>query len=521
MGTRQVGRGRGAVALAVLVVAVAASGCSGSTPDAATGGDPDPAGPAIETAGVRIERTYVGPAGSVDDVEAVEGSVVVLASSMGDRADIVLHSPDGGRTWDRSTPGLPTGGTPSVGTGWMLGPEEPLLFGAGSTVFASRTWSPSAEEPTAPRSKQALRVSNDGGASWSAVDLPVPPDHQPIVSASGMIDGTIVLAGTLQRDRTDGEPTGITFHDLDAYDAAAWTSSDYGGTFERVEGAPFADQPGMQVVRQIVDTGDRLVAIGWDTSLRGQGCCFPSWGASSWATTDGATWTRLRGLDAGPGDSSVSIGTAPARVHDGDLEIGDVFAPRRLVAGTSDWVAIDQGAGQPPNPEDRFDPNVDALFVGDQAYVGTWVYDAACDCEIAGAGRAELDAEPAAIGADLTFDDCTDTSVRGQTGVASPHRLGSSFGALSWCNDYDRLAAAWAGSTDGGSTWTTTRLTELAPSGSSDLLVATRPFTQAYDAEAGDDLVIALQGDGTDEDGPDRSPARPGRVVLLSVSTRG
>src|SRR5262249_53332444 len=155
--------------------------------------------------GVRVERTYVGPTGTVNDVEAIEGAVVVLASSTGDRADIALHSSDGGRTWDRSSPGLPSAGTYEIGADWTLGPDRPLLFGAGSTVFASQTWSPGMKDPLKPRLQQALRVSNDGGATWSPVELPTPAGHTPIVSASGELDGTIVLAGSLQKNRDDGE----------------------------------------------------------------------------------------------------------------------------------------------------------------------------------------------------------------------------------------------------------------------------------------------------------------------------
>jgi hypothetical protein len=501
------------------LVLILVPGCSSGSIDSRSGSDGARSRerPSITAQGARIERVFVGPAARIDDIEAAGNSVAVLASTAAGRADLVLHSGDEGRTWQRSAPGLPgpaPGTEPgtSGGSTWMLGPGQPMLLHAGSTLFATRTWSPSQTVPTGPRLDQAIRASNDGGATWSDVELPVPVGHTAIVSAAGEVAGTIVLGGTVQRNRDDGTVTGPPSSDLDAYDAAIWTSLDGGRRFELVEGSPFAGRPGMQVVRSLIRTGDRLVALGWDTSGLAQTCCFPFWRSTSWASADARRWVALDGLEPGEaaGEVTEAADVTTARLRGTDLEVGDAVAPMVLRPGSNRWTKAEPRVER--TDSDQFSPDAHLILLGDHRLVGTWTADAACDCEVANAGRIETGDHPKISVSALTFDGCADRSVRGQTGVADPRAVGDAVGALAWCNDDDQFAAAWAGSTDGGASWRTTRLTALAPPGSSDLVVPERPSVTALDAVS-DDVVVALQG-RPEDDAADRVP---GPIVLLRV----
>ena len=165
-------------------------------------------------------------------------------------------------------------------------------------------------------------------------------------------------------------------------------------------------------------------------------------------------------------------------------------------------------------------PKIRAATVEDEpgSFVGTWVEDAACDCSVAHAGRVDVDDPSTARGAVLRFDGCRDTSVRGETGVARPHGVGPTVGALAWCNDQGWMAAAWARSTDGGATWTTQRLRGLAAGAGSDLTVPIRSLDGTSDVGVDDGVVLALQALDRSADASPRDPTPPvGRIVLLRV----
>lgn len=83
--------------------------------------------------------------------------------------------------------------------------------------------------------------------------------------------------------------------------------------------------------------------------------------------------------------------------------------------------------------------------------------------------------------------------MRGQTGIAQPYAVGEAVVALAWCNDRDRLVAATASSTDGGATWSTARLTDLAPDGRDDVSVP-RAYESAFAVPVGDTVVLLVQG---------------------------
>ncbi|HMJ76619.1 MAG TPA: sialidase family protein [Iamia sp.] len=479
---------RGAAALVTALLLLAPTGCGD---DGGDGEAEDPGeattttstpGPTVAGAGLVATRTWVGPEAIPDDLVAVDETVIALASTVPGRADVLLRSTDGGATWDE--PGVAFADeVPSDSNDWIIAPIAPRLLATDGLVVAVRPSNPRG----GPRLHHDLRASTDAGSTWAPLDLPVADGRSALVTDVAAGGGVLLVVGMAQDDAASGVggqhgSTRATDH-LDAYDAAAWTSTDGGATFTPVTGLGDG-APGLQAVRRVLWAGDRFVALGVDSGGLPQ-MGFPMVGPVSWASPDGRTWSPLAAPDPGglwtPGGS---IDAPWVATDDGGVAIGPPGAQTTLAPGATAWTAS-AAAGEVV----RYPAGL--LPLSDGSAVATWVQASACDCEVAHAGLVGEGTRLWDV-PELPFDDCEDTSIRGQTGVAEPYAVGDAVAALAWCNDRGRTVAAVASSIDGGAHWSTVRLTDLAPDGTDDVAIPQRPSGNRYAVSVGDRVVLLL-----------------------------
>jgi hypothetical protein len=481
-------------------------------------------GDGVSSADMQVERTFVGPATRVEDVTSDGSAVAVLTSTAGPgTADGVVVSTDAGETWTEHDTTLGAlGGTPASEY-WSIGPRARLWLVDGHLVAVRTVGIDSAPaDGWSERLRQEVAISDDLGSSWRAVHLPASDGHVPIVASVAVHGATIVLVGAVQRADIPVTPDIQDFgRSMEAYDAAVWTSDDEGTTFRRAGTATFDGAPGQQSLSHVTWFDDRFVAIGNDSNLAVQrsSCCNADLGPSSFASPDGRTWTLLTGLDDGPGSYRDMVIQPPTVDRDGLVAVG--FASRRVLgAGVQAWQRVEL-AGATGNYEQDVPATAQVTgLAADGSAAATWVMDSACDCEVAYGGHVGPDGQEVTR---LRFDRCEDTSVRGQTGVGTPHRLGRTVVALAWCNDHDQQMAALATSTDDGRTWKTASLGPWAPTrlpggADSGLAIRMRPTSGVRFAVPTDDaVVLALSAPDQRpaENGPDE---RPHPIVLLRVT---
>jgi hypothetical protein len=148
--------------------------------------------------------------------------------------------------------------------------------------------------------------------------------------------------------------------------------------------------------------------------------------------------------------------------------------------------------------------------------VATWnAEDNPCDCDTAFAGRVTGGRLAATR---LPFDHCRLRPVgNGQSRVGRAWVIERAIAAGFWCSDRGRAAAGVAVSPDGGRTWSTRRLSSLAPGSHEDLAFTSwTPWTKVGDAMV---LLATATSDEPNPDGSDpdwRSVSGP--VVAIRVS---
>ncbi|WP_426572494.1 sialidase family protein [Aquihabitans sp. McL0605] len=490
----------------VLGTAVACGSGSGSGDDLAEG--------------VRVDARYVGPVGTVHDVVARGDQVDVLASrKTTSDVGLVLHSADGGSTWAQANTHLPVKGD-AVG--------QPRLFTVGDALIATRTWELKDAAGTLEKVGQSAAISRDGGASWSALDLPVPSGSGATIIGAAAVGKLVVLAGHIAP--LAAPPYGPALLD---HDTGVWTSTDEGRTFQRVTSGSFAPtEKGDEQITRVMATTKRVVLVRTASTpwLRPDGSCcdaapLPEVGEGgagavpgaparssieSYASSDGKAWTDLgeTWLAADP--------SLPDRVDGDRLEIGDYRAPVVLAAGSDTW---EQDQVLPPlnrnGGRDIVDSLAEIVPASDGAQVGTWNEDSACDCSEARAARIVEGKERIRK---ITYHGCHDTSGRGYVGIDEPHVTGDLIVAAGWCDDDGQYPASLVTSTDHGRTWTTTRLTSQAPEHWSDLLVPLRYGPVASAATVRDGVVLATVARRPGRPNPELGDPAPAPIVLLRIT---
>jgi len=459
-------------------VILAAACTSGSTADDESS---DPRTPAAHPVGwLAAAHRWVGPPGSLDDAATSGDTVLGLASSARPgAADTLVRSGDGGRSWRAVNPdfGEAPLGTDQTRAGSPAAVARPRVWMAGDVAIASRWWNPHPLGSTdGAHLTQALTISTDHGSTWSGLELEGRSGRRPLVNDVAGHGNRIVLVGTLQDDRSTA-PTGGLDHFLDSFDAAAWVSDDGGRSFDLID-APFDPATGLQTLSRVLVAGDRFVAIGQNSSQPEdparddgmQGGPLQSnvgsagYPATSFASTDGRTWTHLESLPRTDRDP-VYLGL---RVQDGEVSFGLPWSATVLPADADRWEARSEREPK-RRPNAKIDLIADEALLADRSTettgLATWMTNSACDCSWAFGGRY---GDGSLIGQRIAFD-CTDTSVRGDEWIGQPHRDGHRAVALAACDDHGLKTLAVATSTDDGATWRTQRLTWAAARRGDDL----------------------------------------------------
>lgn len=470
-----------------------ACACSGGSEPASS-----PRAPEIDAGAVRAEQAWVGPAMRPEDIAALDdGRLAILASDgAAGAADVVLTSDDDGRTWEEHATGLGRGADEKDRDA-SADRDQPHLLAAGPVVLATRMAVPADVGGYQQVSVQQVVRSEDGGATWAPVELPLPGaggvELATVRDAVGW-DDTVVVVGRVERGLPALLGAGSSrMPQRDELDAAAWISHDRGRTFEPLLVPEIARGPAAQELFRVVRAGERLVATG--------------------TVVDGTTADDCCGTDASPLALALDLEpvepsgwvatTSPSvpitgsdggwwpywtlRAADEVAEVGTPLARSTLTAGDTAWEQQEvPGADLAPGGGVGGIRDLRSSVDVDGGTALTWVEDSACDCSVAMAGR--LDGSTLTP-TELEFE-CRDESLRGDTRVGDPVRLDAAVVAPASCDHRTAQAAALAVSGDGGTTWTTHRLRALHAPTHDDLVV---PFGRRHVASGRDSLVLVLE----------------------------